>query len=144
MLPPPRNPRFVKPLKGDSGLMDPHMTRDERTYAVEEIGSNHFNFYYRISADGVEFPSIVYVMPSQKSRRTAEHLKEWCRRNSHLLADGSVVQADLPYRTRHTRLFSLICLIAARTHWMRGSHFLRNLSRNRNLVAVDNRFRSIN
>ena len=120
------------------------MTRDERTFSVEEIGSNHFNFYYRVSADGVELPSIVYVMPSQKSRRTAEHLKSWCRRNSHLLAEGKVIQADLPYRTRHSRLFSLFYLIAARTRWIRGSHFLRNLSRNRNLVAIDDRFRSIN
>jgi hypothetical protein len=71
-------------------------------------------------------------------------LKNWCRRNSHRLAEGKVIQADLPYATRHTRLFILFCLIAARTRWMRGSNFLRNLARNRNLVAVDNRFRSIN
>jgi hypothetical protein len=83
-------------------------------------------------------------MPSQRSRRTIEQLKNWCRRNSHRLAEGKVIQADLPYATRHTRLFILFCLIAARTRWMRGSNFLRNLARNRNLVAVDNRFRSIN
>ena len=130
--------------KGDFAPVDPHMTRDERTYSVKEIGSNHFNFYYRVSADGVEFPSTVYIMPSQKSPRVTEHLKNWCRRNAHLLEQGAVVQADLPYRTRHSRLFTVFCLVAARARWMRGSHFLRNLSRNRNWVAVDNRFRSIN
>jgi hypothetical protein len=124
--------------------MDQQMTPDERTYSVDEIGSNHFNFYYRVSADGVEFPSTVYIMPSQKSPRTIEQLKRWCRRNSHLLAEGQVIQVDLPFVPRRGRLFSIFCLIAARNRWLRGSHFLRSLARNRNLITIDDRLRSIN
>jgi hypothetical protein len=71
------------------------MTADQRKYSVQEIRCKHFNVYYRVMADGVELPSTVFIMPSQKTTRSTEQLKTWCKQNSHLLADGQVVRADL-------------------------------------------------
>jgi hypothetical protein len=75
--------------------MDPQMIPDNRTYSVKEIRCKRFNLYYRVLADGRELSSTVYIMPSQKTARVIEQLEKWCKQNSHRLADGEVVRADL-------------------------------------------------
>jgi hypothetical protein len=87
--------------------MDPQKMPDQRKYSVREIRCERFNAYYRVMVDGVELPSTVYIMPSQKTARSTEQLKTWCKRNSDRLADGQVVQADLSGSARGMRVFSL-------------------------------------
>jgi len=83
------------------------MVADYRTYSVEEIRCERFNAYYRVMADGVEFPSTVYVVPSQQTVWSRRQLKVWCKQNSHRLSEGTVIQADLSGATEGRSPLSL-------------------------------------
>ena len=89
------------------GLMDRQTIADDRTYSVEEIRCKRFNAYYRVMADGVEFPSTVYIVPSQKTIWSRRQLKAWCKRNSHRLSEGEMIQADLSGAARGRSPLSL-------------------------------------
>ena len=63
--------------------------------SVKEIRTENNRVYYRVFADGVELPSIVYIFASQKNRDSDEELKVWCKKNASKLDTGTIVRADL-------------------------------------------------
>jgi hypothetical protein len=122
--------------------MDPQMTSAETKYSVEEIRCHRFNVYYRVMADGVAFPSTVYITPSQKTARTTEQLKTWCKQNSHRLADEQVVQADLSGSPQRTAS-SVSWLTSTPVRWIYESDFFQSLIRDVKSARISNRLRSI-
>lgn len=63
--------------------------------SVKEIRTENNRVYYRVFADGVELPSIVYIFASQKNRDSDEELKVWCKNNASKLDTGTIVHAEL-------------------------------------------------
>jgi hypothetical protein len=68
---------------------------DERQFLLLEIGQENHRVYYRVTADGVEFPSLVCIFASQRSANAGEELKTWCKNNATRLESGAILQADL-------------------------------------------------
>jgi len=63
-------------------------------FSVEQIRTENYKVYYRVFADGVEQPSLVYIFASQQSAKTMDELKEWCRDNASRLGSGRVIHAS--------------------------------------------------
>lgn len=68
---------------------------DERQFLLSEIGQQGHRVYYQVTADGVEFPSLVCIFASQRSTDAGEVLKTWCKNNATRLESGAILQADL-------------------------------------------------
>ena len=68
---------------------------DERQFLVLEVGKENHRIYYRVTADGVELPSLVCIFASQRSTNVGEELKTWCKNNATRLESGAILQADL-------------------------------------------------
>jgi hypothetical protein len=68
---------------------------DERQFLVLETNRENHRIYYRVKANGVEFPSLVCILASQRSTYSEEELKTWCKNNSARLESGVILQADL-------------------------------------------------
>ena len=67
---------------------------DERQFLVVEVGKENHRIYYRVTADGVEFPSLVCIFASQGSSNF-ERLEAWCKNNATRLESGAILHADL-------------------------------------------------
>ena len=52
--------------------------------------------YYRVFADEIEKPSLVFVHVSDLVRHGETALKIWCEHNLNRLDSGTVVEAKLP------------------------------------------------
>ncbi len=68
---------------------------DERQFLFLDIGPENHRIYYRVTADGVEFPSLVCIFASQKSTNAGEELKTWGKNNATRLESGAILHADL-------------------------------------------------
>jgi hypothetical protein len=65
---------------------------DERHFAVfESIRQNH-RVYCRVTADGVELPSLICILGSHKNANSEQELLTWCKANSVRLASGAILQ----------------------------------------------------
>ena len=78
-----------------SCLTERAMNLNRGEFSVKEILRENYNVYYRITEDGVEFASPVYIDSSQKITHGEQDLKDWCKSNAHRLTDGKIVHADL-------------------------------------------------
>ncbi len=74
---------------------DGEPTVKERQFLVFEISRENHRIYYRIKADGVEFPSLVCIFASQKSTDSEKELKAWCKNNAARLGSGAILHAHL-------------------------------------------------
>ena len=63
-------------------------------FSIERIRAENYKVYYRVFADGVELPSIVYIFASQQSAKTEDELQAWCKDNVSRLESGRVIHAD--------------------------------------------------
>jgi hypothetical protein len=77
------------------GAADGEPTVNERQFSVFEISRENHRIYYRIKADGVEFPSLVCIFTSQKSTDSEKELKAWCKNNAARLESGTILHAHL-------------------------------------------------
>lgn len=68
---------------------------DERHFLVLETNRENRRIYYRVKADGVEFPSLVCILSRQRSTHSEEELKTWCKNDSARLESGVILEADL-------------------------------------------------
>ena len=53
------------------------------------------NVYYRVLANGVENPSLVFIRSPDRTAHGGVVLREWCERDLHGLESGKVVEANL-------------------------------------------------
>jgi hypothetical protein len=68
---------------------------DERHFLILQTNRENRRIYYRVEADGVEFPSLVCILYSRRSTHSEEEMKTWCKNNSARLESGVILQADL-------------------------------------------------
>jgi hypothetical protein len=68
---------------------------DEKQFVVLEANRENHRIYYRVKADGVEFPSLVCIFASQKSTDSEKELKAWCKNNAVGLESGAILHARL-------------------------------------------------
>ena len=68
---------------------------NERQFVVFEINRENHRIYYRVKADGVEFPSLVCIFASQKNADSEKELKVWCKNNAARLESGVILHAHL-------------------------------------------------
>ena len=68
---------------------------NERQFVVFEINRENHRIYYRVKADGVEFPSLVCIFASQKNTDSEKELKVWCKNNAARLESGAILHAHL-------------------------------------------------
>jgi hypothetical protein len=68
---------------------------DERHFLILQTNRENRRIYWRVKVDGVEFPSLVCILSSQRSTHSEEELKTWCKNNSARLESGVILQADL-------------------------------------------------
>jgi hypothetical protein len=68
---------------------------DERHFLILQTNRENRRIYWRVKVNGVEFPSLVCILSSQRSTHSEEELKTWCKNNSARLESGVILQADL-------------------------------------------------
>jgi hypothetical protein len=68
---------------------------DERRFLILQTNRENRRIYWRVKVNGVEFPSLVCILSSQRSTHSEEELKTWCKNNSARLESGVILQADL-------------------------------------------------
>jgi hypothetical protein len=68
---------------------------DERQFVVSEASRGNYRIYYRVKADGVEFPSLVCIFASHEHAESEKELEAWCKNNARRLEFGAILQADL-------------------------------------------------
>ena len=64
-------------------------------FLLKEVRNEECRVYYRVFADGIEFPSRVFIFDNQKTDESVEDLKTWCRNNAARLASGATLHANL-------------------------------------------------
>ena len=64
-------------------------------FLLKEVRNEESRVYYRVFADGVEFPSLVFIFDNQKTDESVEDLKTWCRNNAARLGSGAILHANL-------------------------------------------------
>ena len=64
-------------------------------FSIKYVRTENYRVYYRVFADGVELPSMVFIFPSQKSKDSDIKLEVWCRNHSWRLESGAIVYVDL-------------------------------------------------
>jgi hypothetical protein len=68
---------------------------DEKQFVILETNRENHRIYYRVKADGVEFPSLVCIFASQKSTESEKELKAWCKNNAARLESGAILHTHL-------------------------------------------------
>jgi len=68
---------------------------DERHFIVSEASRGNYRIYYRVKADGVEFPSLACIFASHKHANSEKELERWCKNNAQRLESGAILQPDL-------------------------------------------------
>ena len=70
------------------------------TVKISEVRQDGSNVYYRVFANGVEKPSLVFVRVMDRTVHGDAALQQWCEQNLNKLESGKVVEANVSARTR--------------------------------------------
>ena len=65
------------------------------TVRISEVQQDGPNFYYRVFANGIEKPSLVFVKAPDRTVHGEAALQEWCEHNLDKLESGKVLEANL-------------------------------------------------
>jgi hypothetical protein len=65
------------------------------TVRISEVQQDGPNIYYRVFADGIEKPSLVFVIAPDRTVHREVALQEWCEHNLDKLESGKVMEANL-------------------------------------------------
>jgi hypothetical protein len=65
------------------------------TVRISEVREDGRNVYYRVFANGIEKPSLVFVKAPDRTVHGDVALQEWCEHNLDKLESGEVIEATL-------------------------------------------------